>query len=248
MNAEVTQQGHHKQLRRERYRLVCQIDKLLEKPMIVLGFIWLILVILEFVYGSRRRLNLATTTIWIIFIIDFVVRLLISPSKTKFLGKNWLTALSLVAPALRIFRIARAFSFLFTTRALGMVRLVRVVSTINRGMQALRHSMTRVGLPLVLGITSIILFAGAAGMYGFENKVPEGKIKSYADALWWTAMMLTTSGSDYWPQTPEGRILCFLIALYAFAVFSYIAGSLASFFIGQATQKSKPNHSPQERI
>ena len=40
-------------------------------------------------------------------------------------------------------------------------------------------------------------------------------------------------GIRYFPQTPEGRILCFLLALYAFAVFGYVTATLATFFIGQ---------------
>jgi voltage-gated potassium channel len=40
-------------------------------------------------------------------------------------------------------------------------------------------------------------------------------------------------GSEYWPQTPEGRILCFILALYAFAVFGYLTAVLATFFVGR---------------
>lgn len=44
---------------------------------------------------------------------------------------------------------------------------------------------------------------------GFERgALPRGGIDSYGTALWWTAMILTTMGSDYWPKTAEGRILC----------------------------------------
>jgi voltage-gated potassium channel len=46
-------------------------------------------------------------------------------------------------------------------------------------------------------------------------------------------MILTTMGSAYWPQSPEGRVLCVLLALYAFTVFGYVTASLASFFIGR---------------
>jgi voltage-gated potassium channel len=34
-------------------------------------------------------------------------------------------------------------------------------------------------------------------------------------------------------QTPEGRLLCFLLALYAFSVFGYVTAALATFFDGQ---------------
>jgi voltage-gated potassium channel len=67
----------------------------------------------------------------------------------------------------------------------------------------------------------------------------EGGFTSYADALWWTAMLLTTMGSQFWPQTPEGRLLCLLLALYGFAVFGYITASFASFFVGQEAKSDK---------
>jgi voltage-gated potassium channel len=38
-------------------------------------------------------------------------------------------------------------------------------------------------------------------------------------------------GSEFWPKSVEGRILCFLLALYGFAVFGYITASFASFFV-----------------
>jgi voltage-gated potassium channel len=44
-------------------------------------------------------------------------------------------------------------------------------------------------------------------------------------------MLLTTMGSEFWPKSVEGRILCFLLALYGFAVFGYITASFASFFV-----------------
>ncbi len=46
-------------------------------------------------------------------------------------------------------------------------------------------------------------------------------------------MLLTSLGSEYWPRTLEGRLLCFLLALYGFAVFGYITASFASFFVGR---------------
>jgi voltage-gated potassium channel len=44
---------------------------------------------------------------------------------------------------------------------------------------------------------------------------------------------MTTLGSASWPTTAEGRILGFLLSLYAFGVFGYTTAALATFFIGQ---------------
>jgi voltage-gated potassium channel len=79
----------------------------------------------------------------------------------------------------------------------------------------------------------IVTLVGAAGMYAFEGNTPDGRgLDTYSDALWWTAMIMTTLGSDYWPLSGSGRVLCFFLSLYAFGVFGYVTATLATFFIG----------------
>ena len=51
-------------------------------------------------------------------------------------------------------------------------------------------------------------------------------------------MIMTTMGSDYWPRTAEGRILCFLLSLSSIGTFGYITASLASLFIGRDVQST----------
>ena len=80
-------------------------------------------------------------------------------------------------------------------------------------------------------------FAGAAGMYAFERG--SGGLDSYGDALWWTAMIMTTMGSQHWPLTAEGRLLCVFLALYAFAVFGYVTATLATFFVGRDAENDE---------
>jgi voltage-gated potassium channel len=217
---------------RERGEILEQLERWLEVPMIVLGLVWLALLVAELIWGISPLLETVSTVIWIIFIIDFGVKLLLAPHRLDYLKRNWLTMLSLLLPALRVLR---AFAMLRILRAASAVRgltLIRVITAMNRGMKALGRSMGRRGLGYVIGISAIVLLAGAAGMFAFERSEPNG-FKTYGEALWWTAMILTTMGSAYWPQSPEGRVLCVLLALYAFTVFGYVTASLASFFIGR---------------
>ena len=120
------------------------------------------------------------------------------------------------------------------TRAVRGARLVKVIASLNRGMRSLGQSMGRRGLGYVLVLSVLIVFAGAAGMLAFERDNPAGPgLDDYWSALWWTAMLVTTMGSEFWPRTAEGRALCFLLALYAFGVFGYVTASLATFFVGR---------------
>jgi voltage-gated potassium channel len=123
-------------------------------------------------------------------------------------------------------------------RAARGLRLVRVVTSLNRGMRALGASMGRRGFGYVVALTAIVTLAGAAGMYAFENDA-EGGLATFGEALWWTAMIMTTMGSAYWPQTPEGRVLCLLLALYSFAAFGYVTAALATFFVGRDAEDER---------
>jgi len=212
--------------------LLQRLEDKLETPMLVLAFVWLALLIAELIRGESRLFEIIGAVIWVIFIIDFGVKLFLATGKLAYFKRNWLVALSLLLPALRVFRVLRAFRVLQMARVGRGLRLFRVVTSLNRGMGALRTSLSRRGFGYVIALTVLVAFAGAAGMYAFENGSPGG-IQSYGEALWWTAMLLTTMGSQYWPLTVEGRLLCFFLALYAFAVFGYVTATLATYFVGR---------------
>ncbi len=206
----------------------------MEVPMLVLGFVWLALLVVELTHGLRPGLEIVGTAIWIIFIADFGVKLALAPDRSAYLKGQWLIALSLLVPALRVLRIARVLRVLRLARAVRGVRLFRVLSSLNRGMKALSGAMGRRGFGYAVVLTGVVVFAGAAGMFAFENGNADGRgLNDYPTALWWTAMMITTVGSEYWPQSVEGRVLCLVLALYAFAVFGYVAATLSTFFIEQ---------------
>lgn len=219
-----------RRLESERRILLRQIEDLLEWPLIILAFLWLVLMVLEFTSGLSPFLETAGYVIWGIFIVEFLVRFAVAPGKFEFLKQNWLTLISLVLPAIRVLRFIRF------VRVFRGIRLVRVVASVNRGMGALRRSMARRGLGYVVAITLVVLLAGAAGMYEFER---EHGLHSYPEALWWTSMLLTTIGSEYWPRTVEGRMLTFLLSLYALGILGYVAATLATFFIGRDAESGE---------
>jgi voltage-gated potassium channel len=215
----------------ERWRVLAELEEALERPMVVLAALWLVLVVTELVWTTSGIFEFLGTVIWLVFIAEFLLRFVLAPRKLRFLRRNPITIIALIAPALRFLQALR---FLRLARGL---RLVRIVGTANRGLNALRRSLDRRGLGYVLMATVLVAVLGAAGMLGFEpaHEV-EGGFTGYGEALWWTAMLLTTMGSGFWPVTAEGRVLALLLSLYGFAVFGYITASIATFFIGQEAQ------------
>ncbi len=199
--------------------------------MAVLGFVWLALLIIEFAYGLTPMLFFLLHLVWAVFIVDFAVRFLAAVDKKGYLAANWLTGISLVIPALRFFRVLRALRVFKTGSA---IRFARLVTSFNRSLGALAATMHRRGAQYVLAVTLIVVFLGAAGIYTFERNAPaQPGFTSYWDSVWWTAMIITTLGSQHWPVTTEGKVLCTLLAIYAITVLGYIAAALSSYFIGQ---------------
>jgi voltage-gated potassium channel len=203
-------------------------------PMLLLGLFWLILLIIELTHGLGPTLEFLTAFVWVLFVVEFAIELTLSSQKTKYLRQNWLVAVSLIVPALRILRVVRVLRVLRLTRAVRSMRLLKIIGSLNRAINGLRENLGRYGAGYVGVMSFTVTIVGAAGMYAFESNLPDGQgLNSYGDALWWTAMIMTTIGSQYWPITMEGRLLGFLLSLYAFSVFGYVTGALASFFIGR---------------
>lgn len=230
--------GKKKKLNNQRAEILAQLEAWLETPLLILGFVWLALLVVDLVRGLTPFLQSVSNLIWIIFIVDFTLKFALAPAKIQYLKSNLLTLVALLIPALRVFRIFRAIRILQAARLARGVRFVRVLTSLNRGMKSLGASFGRRGFGYVAALTFLILLGGAAGMYAFERDADASGISSYGGALWWTAMLLTSIGSDYFPKTGAGRVLCFLLALYGFMVFGYMTATLSTFFV-ERDAKSK---------
>lgn len=226
-------------LKTQRIKLLVTITAMTDKLMVGLSLIWIGLMIGDLAGHLPRPLVILNYVIWAIFGADFALKFILAPHTLRFLKKNWITLISLILPGFRLLRIFRALA------ALRALSLVRILASLNLGMGAMSRAMGKRGAGYVIVISLIVLFGGAAGMYRFEEPsqliqdgygsvaAAGGGLKSYSDAVWWTAMLMTTIGSQYWPVTMAGRVLCFLLSMFSLGVFGYITAVLASFFVGQ---------------
>lgn len=91
---------------RERLEALAQLENWMEMPMVALGFVWLALLVFELTRGLHPVLVILSLVIWGgVFIVDFALKFILAPHKPRYLAHNWLTAIALFVPALRVFRI-----------------------------------------------------------------------------------------------------------------------------------------------
>jgi len=120
--------------------------------------------------------------------------------------------------SLRAFRLLRLFR---------IFKLGRYSSAVRRFHLALQ--IAKEEIILFLGVTVILLFLAAAGIYYFEHEAQPDAFASVFHSLWWAVATLTTVGyGDVYPVTVGGRIFTFFILLIGLGVVSVPAGLVAS--------------------
>ncbi|GGI06855.1 ion transporter [Egicoccus halophilus] len=215
-----------------RERLAAVLERRLDVPMAVLAVVWAALVAYELVAPGEQRPVLATAgnVIWIVFVVEFVVKLAVSGHPGRFLRRRWPSLLFLVLPVLRVLRIARA---LRVVRVLPAARVVgssyRAVGT-ARGLAAGR-------LQFLAVTTGIVALGGGQLLYVLERG-RDGAVASLGDALYWSANLAIASNLVHTPVTLAGRLLSLVLTVYAIIVFASLAGTLGAFFVESRQERA----------
>ncbi|MDQ3856657.1 MAG: potassium channel family protein [Chloroflexota bacterium] len=90
-----------------------------------------------------------------------------------------------------------------------------------------------------LAIVSVmVILLGSAGAFLLEVNAPGAQIRAFGDALWWSATVVTTVGSELYPVTTGGRVLGFLLMLYAVGDFSYFIGAITSVLVDSDARRT----------
>lgn len=227
--------GEPTSLDAERERLLRQVEAIGDPVMIALGLVFLVLLLLQvsnvqLTEGEQAFVDRADDVIYGAFVVDFLLRLLIVPDKLRYLRGNWLLAVSLVLPALRPLRLVRM------APALGSLHIAQLVGGANRALTALRLMLRgRVFLYLSM-ITAFNVLVGAGVVMRLDAGHPGTPFTSYGEALWWAATLITTVNSSDDPVSAWGRVVAFLMRIYAVGVFGYLTASIASYFVAQVTR------------
>jgi len=197
-----------------REELLHRVERITELPLLVLAFAMIPLLIgpmfWELSPQDEATFNILNYFIWALFAVDLIIKTAISPHRLQYLRRHWLEVLVVVVPFFRPLRILRIF--IFGSRAwVGLRRMVNV------------------DFLLVYGIGLAII---AATVVATVERGPDATIRTFADALWWAVVTITTVGyGDMVPVTLAGRAVGIILMLGGIAFFSGVTANLASFLI-----------------
>lgn len=199
-------------------------------PMLVLSLAIIPLLLIPLIWDISAGLETTFLAldwfIWAAFVVEYGVRLWLAPAKWDFVKRNKIDLLVIVLPFLRPLRVMRS------ARALRVLRAARVVAFVGRGFDAATDVLTRHKLHYAIAVTAAVVFGGALLVETFERGAPAANITSLPDALWYAITTVTTVGyGDRFPTTPAGRGVGVVLMVVGIALFGFLAGSLATFFL-----------------
>lgn len=165
--------------------------------------------------------------LWTVFAVEFVARMVVAPSTSRFLRRSWWQLLFLVLPFLRILRLVRA---------LRVLRTGRVLSSAVRSSRSVRRVLGgRVGWLAV--VSAITVLGSSQLLYGFAG------YESYGAALHAAALAAIT-GEPLGRPDPFARMLEVLLAIFSVVVFATLAGTLGAYFLGSSRPHPEEGSSP----
>lgn len=214
----------------ERERLQASIARWLDPPLMLASVLLLVLTLIQLTTPLPRAhaaiVTAVETAIWAFFAGSFALELLLANDRGRFLRNNWLRAITVAIPFIAFLRILAVLRFAQWSAYVRVFLLGRRTGSPAMTILRRRHLGQ-------LAVMSVLVVAISAGIeYLVESGSSGANIETLGDALWWAAATLTTIGSPNYPVTPGGRIVAFLLMLYAVSVFTYFVASLASVLVG----------------
>ncbi len=168
--------------------------------------------------------------VWLLFAVDYAVRLALSEQRGRFVRDNLVDLASVILPLLR---------------PLQLLRLVRALRILDRKLGESLHG--RVGYYLVAASSLAVVIASLA-VLDAEREAEGANITSIGDAVWWAFTTMTTVGyGDQYPVTTVGRCIAVGLMLFGVGLLGSVTASLASLLLDRVAEEDEADRTATRR-
>ncbi|MDO5337260.1 MAG: ion channel [Eubacteriales bacterium] len=159
--------------------------------------------------------------IWLIFILDYVTRLIKAPYKERFFVHN-IWDLAALLPFHGIFPCCPVKGI---DSLLRLLNLGRILAFLCRPLKKAARFLNTNGFKYMIFITTLTILAGGVMIHFAENM-------SFEDGIWWAFVTATTVGyGDISPHSFYGRIIAMVLMLVGIGLLGSITSTLTSYFM-----------------
>ncbi|WP_407319025.1 ion channel [Isoptericola halotolerans] len=205
---------------------VADWERRMEWPLIAVAGVFLVAYAVPIVWpqASATVQSVCSAVVfgsWLVFVVDYVARLLLSQQRWRFVRGNLLDLAIVAVPLLRPLRL---------------LLLVKAIRRLNRaGATAMRG---RVVLYAVAG-SALLVLAGALAVTDAERGAADSTIQNVGDGFWWALVTMATVGyGDTYPVTITGRFVAVGMMLGGIAVLGVVTATLSSWLVQNVEERS----------
>ncbi|WP_343572793.1 potassium channel family protein [Mycobacterium sp.] len=201
-----------------------RFERYAEWPLAAGAFVFLALFSVEVLLqprGVERRMLWAIDwSIWGMFILDYLARLYLTPTRWRWFTHHLLDLAIVTLPMLRPLRLVRL---------LILIELMqRAVGNAFRG---------RIVVYAVSGVL-LLIYTASLAVFDEERYLPGTKINSFGIAIWWSITTVTTVGyGDVYPITNAGRVIAVLLMIGGIGLVGVVTAALASWIIERVAEE-----------
>lgn len=178
-------------------------------------------------YDSSPYLFVARIAIQLIFVAEYISRLVKAGNKWQFLMHNIFDFIATVSiqPSLAFFRIALV---LRESGIAGKIKATSIYKKIENLLNYPKRFISTNGLIHILYVNLFAITLGSLAVFYFEKGIT---FQAFGDAVWWAFVTVTTVGyGDYVPKTLMGRFVAILLMIFGIALISMLTGTIATYF------------------
>ncbi|CAM3425304.1 potassium channel family protein [Stackebrandtia soli] len=195
-----------------------------EKPLTVLALVFLVayavpILAPDIPTWAKFVAGTVDVVVWVIFVVDYVARIVIADDRLLFVRKNLLDTFLVLIPPLR------------------PLRLIRVTSLLIEALwRRTRHRAQARLTVFVIGSTAMVLFLAALAVLDAERGQEGAQIETFGDSLWWALVTVTTVGyGDLSPVTTAGRVIAVALMASGIGLIGFITGAVTSWVIDKVS-------------
>ncbi|CEP79773.1 ion channel [Paraclostridium sordellii] len=183
--------------------------------------------------------------IWIIFVVDYITRFVLSHDKKSFVKNNIIDLISII-PFHTFFILLSNYGILKLGKYVILLKLVmvlRIVAIIKKSDSNFYKLLKTNNFSYTLFIALFMIFLSSVTMSYFEHW-------NIGDSLWWSIVTVTTVGYGYiCPKTFSGRIIACILMIFGIGFIGSLTSTLSTYFIKKENirhhnnkHKSKKNY------
>ena len=198
------------------------------------------LLLLPLAPAELEALRFYDNLICFVFLVDFAMNLAGSRPRSEYFirRRGWIDLLGSI-PSLGIIP---AFGLLRLFRLFRLARIARLLQGQKRKelIEDILHNRSQYASFITVLLALLVLVSSSLAVLQFESRSPDANITTGGDALWWSAVTITTVGyGDYFPVTPLGRTTGLFVMLAGVGIIGALASILASLLVAPAPAKAE---------